>query len=1204
MRRDCATNYGNGKIVPIPRLHKVRQLMLKRPFKSLIARIAIVALALSLVVPFVPAAFAQDTSIPYAEGGTGPVATFTATDADGDAIVWSLSGADAEDFTIVGGVLAFKSSPDYESPGDAGSDNTYNVTLEASGGSSDVVVTVTNVDEMGTVDINDLQPQAGEPVGADVSDEDGSLEQTRWQWSKSMDQAAWEDISGASSPTYTPETGDIGYYLRATATYSDGLGTGRDTASAVTVFAVEKRPVANAQPAFADDEPATPDSSEQTRMLKETAKGGSSVGNAVTASDSDNDPLLYSMDGGAAIDLTGISPTENTTADADDLFAIDNKSGQISVKSGANTDYLDREKYFTTAAADPEPAKLEYEVMVKATDPSGSEATVTVTIQVTPVDEAPIITLVTTGLTDQQTATITTPGQTFVVTTPEQDPLALQSRAGSEDEFSLGLPVFDANDPEEATDPNVDKITWSISGADAKRFQIAELDTPNTGYNSSAALRWATADRKGPSFEAMDSADGDNAYLVTVTAFDGVASKSQAVSITVRNVEEDGSIKLSQLTPQVGRAITARLSDPDGGITGAEWQWYRGVTDTADLPDTADATEKCDADTLTNCWIEGATSSTYTPRAADATGAGTDDPPTDPQKLTVVAKYTDAYVTDVVGDDGTGDAENPNANDVDDGDMVIETTDNAAKPRPDENAQPTFGDDESVDRSVEENANKANVGEPVTATDGDNDALIYTLSGDGSDAFSVNNSGQITTAEELDFETQSSYTVTVTATDPSGANDSIVVNITVTDADDAATISAGSSIPYAENGTEPVATFTATDADGDAIVWSLSGADAEDFTIVGGELAFKSSPNYESPGDEGADNIYNVTLQASGGSRDVVVNVTNVDEMGSVDINDLQPQAGESVGASVSDEDGSLEQTRWQWSKSMDQAVWEDISGASSPTYTPETGDIGYYLRATATYSDGLGTGRDSADAMTVFAVEKRPVANAQPAFADDEEEEGAQQTRMLKETAKGGSSVGNAVTASDSDNDPLLYSMDGGAAINLTGIGDTAATTADADDLFAIDDKSGQISVKSGANTDYLDREKYFTTAAADPEPAKLEYEVMVKATDPSGSMATVTVTIQVTPVDEAPVITLVPAGLTDQQTATITTPGQTFVVTTPEQDPLALQSRAGSEDEFSLGLPVFDANDPEEATDPNVDKITWSISGADAKRLPDSGA
>ena len=507
-----------------------------------------------------PAAISAGSSIPYAEGGTGPVATFTATDADGDAIVWSLSGADAEDFTIVGGVLAFKSSPDYENPGDEGSDNIYNVTLEASGGSSDVVVTVTNVDEMGTVDIDDLQPQAGEPVGADVSDEDGSLEQTRWQWSKSMDQAAWEDISGASSPTYTPETGDIGYYLRATATYSDGLGTGRDTASAMTVFAVEERPVANAQPKFADDGDA--EGAQQTRMVRETAKGGSSVGNAVTASDADNDPLLYTLDDYVDPDQIG------DEIDDGQWFKIGKKSGQISVTTpttqAALTAVLDQEA---------ETPREEFMVTVTATDPSGSKAMVTVTIEVTPVDEAPEITLVTAGLGSGQVASIITPGQTFVVDTPEQDPLGLESEEGGTDAFSEGLPVFDANDPEEDEE---DKITWSISGADAKRFQIAELTTPNTNFNSSAALRWDSADRNGPSFEDMDSADGDNVYEVTVTAFDGVASKSQDVAITVTNKEEFGSVTLTQRTPQAGIAITARLSDEDGGVTGAKWQWYRG----------------------------------------------------------------------------------------------------------------------------------------------------------------------------------------------------------------------------------------------------------------------------------------------------------------------------------------------------------------------------------------------------------------------------------------------------------------------------------------------------------------------------------------------------------------------------------------------------------------------------------------------------
>ena len=95
-----------------------------------------------------------------------------------------------------------------------------------------------------------------------------------------------------------------------------------------------------------------------------------------------------------------------------------------------------------------------------------------------------------------------------------------------------------------------------------------------------AVLRWAGG--TGPSFEDMDSADGDNVYLLTVTASDGVASKSQAVSVTVNNIEETGVITLSQRVPQEGIAITARLSDQDGNITDTEWQWYRGVTDTED----------------------------------------------------------------------------------------------------------------------------------------------------------------------------------------------------------------------------------------------------------------------------------------------------------------------------------------------------------------------------------------------------------------------------------------------------------------------------------------------------------------------------------------------------------------------------------------------------------------------------------------------
>ena len=63
-----------------------------------------------------------------------------------------------------------------------------------------------------------------------------------------------------------------------------------------------------------------------------------------------------------------------------------------------------------------------------------------------------------------------------------------------------------------------------------------------------------------------------------------------------------------------------------------------------------------------------------------------------------------------------------------------------------------------------------NVGAPVTATDADQeDTLTYKLSGTDAPSFSiVPASGQIQTKAALDYEAKSTYTVTVTATDPFG----------------------------------------------------------------------------------------------------------------------------------------------------------------------------------------------------------------------------------------------------------------------------------------------------------------------------------------------------------------------------------------------------------------------------------------------------
>ena len=87
----------------------------------------------------------------YEENGTGNVADVNATDSDGDALTYSLSGDDAADFSINSstGVITFASTPNFENPQDANTNNEYifTVTVSDGNGGSDTqnyTITVTN----------------------------------------------------------------------------------------------------------------------------------------------------------------------------------------------------------------------------------------------------------------------------------------------------------------------------------------------------------------------------------------------------------------------------------------------------------------------------------------------------------------------------------------------------------------------------------------------------------------------------------------------------------------------------------------------------------------------------------------------------------------------------------------------------------------------------------------------------------------------------------------------------------------------------------------------------------------------------------------------------------------------------------------------------------------------------------------------------
>ena len=113
------------------------------------------------------------------------------------------------------------------------------MTISARGGdlstSRNVTVTVTNVDEPGTVTLE--SPGNEVKVGVELTaelDEGDEETVTGWQWASGASATGnFTNISGATNNTYTPVVGDVGSFLRATVTYDDPLGSGK-TESEVT----------------------------------------------------------------------------------------------------------------------------------------------------------------------------------------------------------------------------------------------------------------------------------------------------------------------------------------------------------------------------------------------------------------------------------------------------------------------------------------------------------------------------------------------------------------------------------------------------------------------------------------------------------------------------------------------------------------------------------------------------------------------------------------------------------------------------------------------------------------------------------------------------------------------------------------------------------------------------------------------------------
>ena len=1233
----------------------------------LILLAAILLAAMMLSFSSFLTAFAQDATetIEYAEDRTDEVVAYTASDPERQDIVWTLTGDDADDFDIDGGVLTFKSQPDFENGQGTGSDtNTYVVTVVASDGVNPVNrplnVVVTNVDEPGTVVLGNRQPQLETALTATLSDPDGLVPTSvtatdiKWRWAistspngpwtnirrlRTLTEPAFVELTSTYPNTvtsiYMPHNDDVGHYLRATATYTDGHGANKSE-SAVSENRVVLNLV-NDAPEFVyvegDDIPgdnevgeAIPDTdTEVEREVAENSPAGTNVGAPLMAIDDDGDTLTYELSGANA-----------------GSFDLDRQTGQIRVKAGTT---LNRE------VADPT-----YMVTVTAKDPSDqgdgadtadqSRDTINVTITLTNVPEAPEITAGETSIDQNENIAAATSLATYTATDDEDD-------------------YDDPNDVSNGIVP----LNWSLAGADSDMFELcddASVATCDdiTGTDDMVQLRF----KESPNYEALSNTQKSNGLKLTVTVTDSDdMTDSRNVTVRVTNVNEAGTVTLSRVQPQVGTSISASLTDLDGTPSGITWRWATSTGETSP-----------------GNFIGGQTRSSYTPVAGDVGGyLWAFASYTDPQGSGKTATTTSPFVvklknTYCVTVDGT----NPTT--------CISTRDGNMRPMfPDQDTQTTGDQRDRATRTIAENTGagvdielgvtggltgavaaepdddnivSADPGAPLSTTTGPGtaavDNLTYTLEGTDARSFDIaSTTGQLMTKAPLDFETKKSYSVRVRATDPTGLNATINVTINVTDVEEDPEITSGDAgieIPENTPAAVVLSTYTATDDEddyddaddaGNEIVplnWSLSGDDMEDFELSAAtgattRLMFMESPNYESPEDvQGtAYNVYNVTVTVTDSdgdtaSREVTVTVTNVEEEGTVTLSAEQPQVDVALDAKLIDPDGEDDETppltldnsagspdnltaeaAWQWARSTSRTGgWTDIEDAGSSSYTATSTDVGYYLRATATYTDGHGASK-SKSAVSAHPVQAGIYSNSAPVFVYVQGDEipgvpypdidGTQGPDdidgdsnideyavgdAIPDVTPGDPTTSAGITRRVAENSPArtnvgppVFARDigrNGRQENLTYelVDPVEANTAtDPEDFFTIDSATGQIRVKAGT---MLDREG--TTPTYSPT-----YTVTVLARDPFYTPATAAVTsdtievaIMVTDVPEAPEIT---AG----DTATSTPES---IAGTPARDVLATYTATDEEDDYDE--PTDDTNE--------IVPLKWSLSGADS--------
>ena len=408
----------------------------------------------------------------------------TANDPENDMLTYSLKGTDPGSFNIdsSSGQIRTKDALDYET------EKTYHVAVfvrdskdihgnpdAVEDNSIDVTINVTDVNEkpqfdptapttLSVVENTSAGTDIGIPITATDPDNTGSNP------NKDTLTYSLDDGDGASfeidSSGQIKTKGALDREAQATYAVTVSVTDGKDASgSADTVVDDTRRVTITVDnevepPTFNDGDSGTP------RSVAENTPDGRPVGDPVAASSEDGGTLTYS--------LTGTDASS---------FDIDTDTGQIKTKN--DLDYEDRDSYqVTVSVTDSKDAQGNPE------NPGVADATITVTIDVTDVNEP-----------------------------PQFDPNAATTIEISEDT----APGVNVGNQYEATDPDNDTLAYTLDSASTATFEIdanGQLRTkvePDHETEDSHTVIISVSDSKDAAGDTDTASDDTITVTITVT---------------------------------------------------------------------------------------------------------------------------------------------------------------------------------------------------------------------------------------------------------------------------------------------------------------------------------------------------------------------------------------------------------------------------------------------------------------------------------------------------------------------------------------------------------------------------------------------------------------------------------------------------------------------------------------------------------------